>query len=205
MATLKQHPQENISSVSSIHKNSNKTIFSNVSANNTNRTIGNSQDTDLNRNVQEAAKTSRVSPNAPNKIEKNTLKQTIPKLLCLKKSSSTLDERNFKTLNVSTLGAENLSWNDYYNINGNVTKHLDNFRSNRTADCSEREEGPPSSSKHHECLLNPNTNRKSFHQNVEDALSSLLWQPYEYQTKTSATSMSSRFVLSLFNATILTV
>lgn len=204
MATSK-HPQDSISSVSAICKHSNKNIFSNVSlpsktwhntvnslTNNGNRLVENSQIIDLNENVQDNAKTTRVSPKTGSKIEKSTF----PNLLCLKKVSTALDEINFKTLNVNTLSTDNISWNDYYNVNGNATKNIDTFHSNSAADYNEKADDPSSSSKRYQCLLNPNKNRKSFHQNVEDALSSLLWQPYEYQTKSSATSMSSRFVLS---------
>lgn len=218
MATFRQIPPDNVPPVSPARKYPNKCLFSNVSLSpkswrNTVTSFNNSGNkfvetnivTDFNKNVQETSKTTRAQQqsNNSNKIEKTTLKQTLPKLLCLKKSNSTSDENTFKTLNVNALRAENLSWNEYYNVNGNVTKSLDSFRSNRNGSCDDKSENASSSSKHDECLSNPNKNRKSFHQNVEDALSSLLWQPYEYQSKTTATSMTSRLVLVLFVLVIL--
>lgn len=199
------------SSDSPNHKHSSRNRFSNVSANpkswnntisslnNNNRLVETSLVADFNKNVTETSKTTRSSPKSSYKIEKTTLKQSFPKLLCLKKSN-TSNENTFKTLNVNALGTENLSWNDYYNVNGNATKSLNSFRSNRNSGSGyeKSEDASSSSSKHFEYLSNSNKNRKSFHQNVEDALSSLLWQPYEYQTKTSATSMTSRFVFILY-------
>lgn len=189
MAAFSQIPQENIPQ--------NRSIFSNVSVSpkawtNRYKLVESSLVVaDFNKNVQETPKTTRFSPKSCNKIEKSTLKQSFPNLLCLKKSTSTSSENTLKTLNVNALGAENLSWNEYYNGKENTTRTFDSFRSDRDGGY----EDASSSSKRVDCLSNPNKNRKSFHQNVEDALNSLLWQPYEYQTKTSATSMTSRFVL----------
>lgn len=193
----KQTNRNRFSSVSTTPKSWNKSVNS---LNNNNRLVETSLVSDFNKNVKETSKTTRSSPKSSSyKIEKCTLKQSFPKLLCLKKSTNSTNENTFKTLNVNTLGTENLSWDDYYNVNGNASKSLDSLRSNRNVGGYDKsEDASPSSSKHIECLSNPNKNRKSFHQNVEDALSSLLWQPYEYQTKTSATSMTSRFVFTLF-------
>lgn len=206
MATFKQFPQESVTSTSPNRKLTNRNIFANVTLspkswrstvssfnNNNHRSVETSLVTDFNRNVQETSKTTRVSP----KIEKNTLKQSLPKLLCLKKSNSISNENTFKTLNVNALGVENLSWNEYYNVNGSATKTLDSLRSNTTSRYDKVEE-VSTTSKRDECLSNPNKNRKSFHQNAEDALSSLLWQPYEYQSKTTPTSITSRLVILLF-------
>lgn len=192
----KQTNRNRFSSVSVSPKSWNNTVGS---FNNNTRLVETNLVSDFNKNVTETSKTTRSSPKSSNKIEKTTLKQSLPKLLCLKKHTNSSNENTFKTLNVNTLGTENLSWNDYYNVNGNASKSLDSFHPNRNGvRCyDESNDASPSSSKHIECLSNPNKNRKSFHQNVEDALSSLLWQPYEYQTKTSATSMTSRFVFIL--------
>lgn len=212
MATFRQIPQEGVSSGSPHRKHPTRSIFSNVSLspknwhrninsfshNNNNRISETNLVADFNKNVQETSKTARISPNTFHKIEKTTLKQSLPKLLCLKKSTSASDENTFETLDVNALGADNLSWNEYYNVNGNATKSLDCFRrSNSNSDFDKNENASSSSTKHDECLSNPNKHRKSFHQNVEDALSSLLWQPYEYQNKTTATSITSRLVFQI--------
>lgn len=205
MGTFQQQiPQENVTPISPNGKHLAKNAFSNVSVspkswrstvsslnNNNSKSLDSNHVTDFNRNVQESSKTSGVSPNASNKIEKTTLKQTLPKLLCLKKATSTSAENTFKTLNVNALGVENLSWNEYYNGNGNTNKSLSSFCTNENTGYGKSVEAS-SSSKYDECLSNPNKNRKNFHQNVEDALNSLLWQPYEYQNKTTATSTTSR-------------
>lgn len=210
MATFRQIPQESVSPVSTNCKLiSTRNLFSNVSLspkdwhntvisfNNNNRLVESAISADSNKNVQGTSKSTRDSPNVPNRIEKTTLKQSLPKLLCLKKSCSTSGENTLKTLNVNALGTETLSWNEYYNVNGNATKSLDSFRSTRNNCCYDKSKDESSSSRQEERLSNPNKNRNSFHQNVEDALSSLLWQPYEYQNKTTATSITSRLVLRL--------
>ncbi|CAH1963189.1 unnamed protein product [Acanthoscelides obtectus] len=127
-----------------------------------------------NKNLQEPTRKS-IMPTAAHKVEKHGLKQSLPKLLCLKKSpSSNYDE--LQTLNVNALRED-------YNSNKCT---LDNSASSSQ---SGEQEG--------------RKNRNSFHQNVEEALSSLLWQPYEYQNNSgkslslSSSSCSSRSSSSL--------
>lgn len=117
--------------------------------------------------------------------ERSSLKQTLPKLLCLKKPpSASQGERNtFKTLNVNALRVENLNLSKRY-------LRVDGDRS-VTVESSNIEKGNEDASSSGNGDYLPK-NRNSFHQNVEEALSSLLWQPYEYQNSGKSLSLTSR-------------
>lgn len=95
------------------------------------------------------------SPNRTSKFDKNLLRHGFPKILCLKKTNGQ-DRTGLKTLNVNTL--------DQQAVNKSVSK-----TTNISKEGNYYTEKPK--------------NRNSFHQNVEEALSSLLWQPYEYQNQ----------------------
>ncbi|CAG9857012.1 unnamed protein product [Phyllotreta striolata] len=108
-------------------------------------------------------------------MEKNiSLKQSLPKLLCLKKSPvliNTRETRNvnsLKTLDVDTLRKDNCD--NYVIKGGSFYAGSDNERING--------------------IDNGKKNRNSVHQNVEEALNSLLWQPYEYQVTRHSHSTS---------------
>ncbi|XP_060521930.1 putative uncharacterized protein DDB_G0282133 isoform X2 [Cylas formicarius] len=156
---------------------------------------------DANRNVHET-----VSLKVPN----NKLRNTLPKLLCLKKPP---DRNSLKTLNVMSLETLNLNKNccksasktfpdnqvgDLTMTRGNIdhdARNFDGIVDKKGTDHSvvdkdvaitdSNDNGSSSRSSQEDDYTNFGTdkvkNRNSFHQNVEEALNSLLWQPYEYQ------------------------
>lgn len=141
---------------------------------------------DFNKNVQSLNKIEKVD-----KIEKSSLKQSLPKLLCLKKSANVstdkTDKNTLKTLNVNDLTTGNFVWSQLYNGSASRTLKVSN---------SNIDTNNASSSRNDKCVANKSRNRENFHQNVEEALNSLLWQPYEYQHTSRTTSISSRLVCS---------
>ncbi|KAF7264093.1 hypothetical protein GWI33_000651, partial [Rhynchophorus ferrugineus] len=116
------------------------------------------------------------------RTDRNLLKHGFPKILCLKKASLSNNdgkpERNtLKSLNVNSL--ESL----------NSNRSCDSFKTGKSASKTsldiKNENLPNEKSRKEDNYSNGYTekqkNRNSFHQNVDEALSSLLWQPYEYQ------------------------
>ncbi|KAG5871437.1 hypothetical protein JTB14_020738 [Gonioctena quinquepunctata] len=130
---------------------------------------------DPNKNVQVTVKKNLPVPNMSNKTEKTSLKQSLPKLLCLRKSPTSFcnkaDRNTLKTLNVNELRIDNSSLHNNYFDSASTNMKDSNSNPN------ECDPSDSSSSQHR----HRQKNRNSFHQNVEEALSSLLWQPYEYQ------------------------
>lgn len=140
---------------------------------------------DLNQNVHETVKRPLVVTSIC-KSERSSLKQSLPKLLCLKKPPSASQEgRNtFKTLNVNALRVEDISLTKSY-------LRVDEDRSVVVESSSIEKSGNEDASSSRNGNYLPK-NRNSFHQNVEEALSSLLWQPYEYQNSGNSLSLTSR-------------
>ncbi|XP_056636628.1 uncharacterized protein LOC130445133 [Diorhabda sublineata] len=131
---------------------------------------------DLNKNVQVAVK----------KMEKTSLKQSLPKLLCLTKSPVRFNKREttninaMKTLNVKTLSMDNYEYDEY--MKKSASGYLNN--SNSVNDQCDNSTNTSSQFCNNSRIENSKKSRNSFHQNVEEALNSLLWQPYEYQGTT---------------------
>ncbi|XP_050307200.1 uncharacterized protein LOC126743950 [Anthonomus grandis grandis] len=119
-----------------------------------------------------------TNKNTFHKLDKSLLKHSFPKILFLKKNSDDVTD-TMQTLDP----LEDL---DYNTNNGNKSDisasdnlSLDNKNEPSTATHSLHQE------LHDDYSKEKQKNRNSFHQNVEEALSSLLWQPYEYQTHNS--------------------
>uniref|UniRef100_A0A6P7GRB0 Uncharacterized protein n=1 Tax=Diabrotica virgifera virgifera TaxID=50390 RepID=A0A6P7GRB0_DIAVI len=142
---------------------------------------------DLNKNVH-------VTVKKCNRMEKSSLKQSFPKLLCLKRSPVLFSRRDsdrnpLKTLNVNTLRTDNINYDQY--LEKSACSYLNSSNSeNAQCDNSTNISSPTHDNSR---LENRKKNRSSFHQNVEEALNSLLWQPYEYQETTRASPSTSPF------------
>ncbi|XP_066248377.1 uncharacterized protein [Euwallacea similis] len=123
--------------------------------------------------MQDVNKNNVIEVEKASKLDKNLLKHSFPKILCLKKASVPEPRSSFKTLNVNLL--------EHSNISASKTAIDNNLKQSTTS--ADKTVKQTENYLDNNCYQEKPKNRNSFHQNVEEALSSLLWQPYEYQNQ----------------------